>query len=333
MRGMLTASQPERMNDVNEKIAVVIPCYKVSEHIVPLIHKIGPEVSIIYVVDDCCPEGSGKLVQSRCTDPRVQVIFHSNNQGVGGALITGYKRAIHDSCDVVVKLDGDGQMDPSLISRFTHPIIRGNCDYTKGNRFYNIEDLRKMPKLRLFGNSILSFVNKLSSGYWTVMDPTNGYTAIHCRVLRILPLDKIDKRYFFEPDMLFRLNTVRAVVTDIPMTAIYGDETSNLNIRTTALTFPGKYLKRFLKRLSYNYFLRDFNAASVELIAGTGLLSFGFVYGVWHWLEASRTSTPASTGVVMLAALPVILGFQLLLAALSHDVSAVPQKPLHPSIF
>ncbi len=321
------------MTEINQRVAVVIPCFKVSRHILELLLKIGPEVSTIYVVDDCCPEESGKLVQSKCTDPRVKVIFNSINQGVGGAMISGYMQAIKDGQDVVVKIDGDGQMDPSLISRFVRPILNGSADYTKGNRFYNIEDLRQMPKLRLLGNSILSFVNKLSSGYWTLMDPTNGYTAAHCRVLQVLPLDKIERRYFFESDMLFRLNTVRAVVCDVPMTAIYAGETSNLNIRSVATSFPQKYLRCFLKRISYNYFLRDFSAASIQLIAGTGLLSFGCIYGGWHWIEANRTNIATSTGVIMLAALPVILGFQLLIATLSHDVANVPQKPIHPSIF
>lgn len=314
------------------KIAVVIPCFKVVKHILPLIQNIGNEVSKIYVVDDKCPEGTGKHVETNCLDPRVSVIYHSENQGVGGAMITGYRQSIKDQQDVVIKLDGDGQMDPALIERFAEPILNGKADYAKGNRFYSPENLEQMPAIRLFGNSVLSFVNKLSSGYWTIMDPTNGYVAIHCKVLKLLPLDKLEKRYFFESDLLFRLNTVRASVIDIPMTAMYGNEISNLSIRHTALSFPSKYLSRFIKRILYSYFLRDFNAASIELIAGLSLLIFGCTYGSWHWIQSSLTHVSTSSGVIMLAALPVILGVQFLIAALSYDVATAPRTAIHPLI-
>src|SRR5690606_32001950 len=151
------------------------------------------------------------------TDPRVRVIRHASNLGVGGAVITGYQAAIADGMDILVKLDGDGQMDASLIPDFIEPIINGEADYTKGNRFFDLEELRSMPRIRLIGNAVLSFMTKFSSGYWNLFDPTNGFTALHADVARYLPLSKISKRYFFESDMLFRLNTLRAVVHDIPM--------------------------------------------------------------------------------------------------------------------
>lgn len=320
------------MSTEHKNIAAVIPCFKVRAHILPLIASIGPEVDRIYVIDDCCPEGSGKHVQALCQDPRVKVIFHTDNKGVGGAVMSGYREAIAEKMEIVVKLDGDGQMDPSLVGRFIKPILSGMADYTKGNRFYNMEGLEQMPFIRLFGNSVLSFVNKLSSGYWTVMDPTNGYTAIHCKVLELLPLDKIEKRYFFESDLLFRLSLVRASVVDVPMTAVYGSEVSNLSIGKTALSFPMKYLGRFMKRIFYSYFLRDFNAASIQLVAGLGLFGFGSIYGAWHWVHSAQTHTATSTGVIMLAALPVILGVQFLIAALSYDVSNVPRSSVHTLI-
>ena len=138
---------------------------------------------------------------------------------------------------VVVKVDGDGQMDPRLIPSFVYPILRGEADYTKGNRFFDLESVRTMPRFRLLGNAILSFMTKLSSGYWNLFDPTNGFTAIHTDVARHLPFDKISRRYFFETDILFRLNTLRAVVVDVPMEAKYGDEVSNLKISKIVLEF------------------------------------------------------------------------------------------------
>jgi glycosyltransferase involved in cell wall biosynthesis len=230
-----------QMTQAAPVIAVVIPCYKVSRHILSVLANIGKEVAIIYVVDDKCPEGSGLLVQAQCHDPRVRVIFHDINKGVGGATISGYRQAVADGATVAVKIDGDGQMDSGLIPMFVHPILSGHADYTKGNRFFDIELLTSMPRLRLFGNSVLSLVSKVASGYWDIMDPTNGFTAIHTTVLKHLSLDKLDERYFFESDMLFRLNVTRAVVQDIPLEARYGDEESSLNIARVAREFPAKF--------------------------------------------------------------------------------------------
>ncbi len=308
-------------------IAVVIPCYRVKEHVLDVVGRVGAEVRDIFVVDDACPDRSGAHVAAHCRDPRVRVLYNERNLGVGGAVSEGYRAALDAGAEIVVKIDGDGQMDPALLPRLVAPIVAGKADYTKGNRFFSPENLRGMPPLRLVGNAILSFVNKLSSGYWDVMDPTNGYTAIHTTALSILPLRKIDPRYFFESDMLFRLGTLRAVVRDVPMVARYANEHSSLRIRNVVLRFPGSYLARFVKRVFYLYFLRDFNVGSLELVAGSLLLGFGALYGGYHWLYALSTG-PAPTGVIMLAALPVIIGFQLLLAAISFDVGNVPRTPL-----
>ncbi len=311
------------------QISVVIPCYNVKHHILSVIDSIGSEVSRIYVVDDKCPENTGKYVEEFCKDPRVRVVYNPENKGVGGATMAGYRQAMEDKSDIVVKIDGDGQMNPKLIPRFIQPIIEGCADYTKGNRFYSLESLETMPKIRIFGNAGLSFLSKLTSGYWNIMDPTNGYTAIHASVLSMLPLHKIDNRYFFESDMLFRLNTFRAVVREIPMDAIYGEEKSNLSILKVIKDFPAKHLVRFFKRLYYNYFMRDFNVCSVEIIFGTLLMLGGAIFGLIHWYLSIHRGIPATTGTVMLAALPVIMGFQLFLSAIHYDVMNIPKKPLH----
>lgn len=310
-------------------VAVVIPCYKVSRHIMGLLGRIGAEVQRIYVVDDCCPEGTGTLVQSQCKDARVQVLTNPQNQGVGGAVMTGYKAALRDGVDIVVKIDGDGQMPPELIPTFIDPIVRGLADYTKGNRFFSLDYLGRMPPLRIFGNTVLSFVSKACSGYWNLMDPTNGYTAVHTTVLAMLPLEKIHKRYFFESDMLFRLNIVRAVVHEMPMQAVYASEKSSMSLARVALEFPAQYLTRMLKRIFYNYFLRDFNICSLQILSGCGLLGAGALYGGYHWYHSyvNRLATPI--GIVMLASLLVILGFQLLLSATVFDTMNIPQHPLH----
>ena len=313
---------------MNSRLAVVVPSYKVRTHVLDVIARVPPLVERIYVIDDKCPQQSGQFVQEQCTDSRVRVIFHEENQGVGGAVRTGYRAALEEGMDIVVKVDGDGQMDPALIPHFTRPIERGKADYTKGNRFYRPESLKGMPPIRLFGNAALSFINKLSTGYWSIMDPTNGYTAIHTSVLREMPLHKLEKRYFFETDMLYHLNTMRAVVHDVPMDAVYADEESSLKVSKVLPEFIVKHVNRFFKRYVYLYLLRDFNIGSLYSLLGVVLCGLGVVFGGWAWLRSLTTGQPATSGTVMLAALPLIIGIQFLIAFLHHDVERVPSQPL-----
>lgn len=310
-------------------IAAVIPCFRVKRHILGVLAAIPAAVDRIYVVDDGCPEGSGAAVESGCSDPRVRVLRHERNEGVGGATLTGYRAALEDGATVVVRLDGDGQMDPALIPRLVGPILEGSADYAKGNRFFELEGLRAMPPLRLFGNSMLSFASKLSSGYWNVFDPTNGFTAIHATVLRQLPLDKLSHGWFFESDLLFRLGTIRAVVCDVPIPARYGDEESSLVVRRVVGEFAWKHLANTAKRIFYGYYLRNFNIASIEIALGIPLVAFGAWIGVTRWIDGYLHTTPATSGTVMLAALPVLVGIQLMLAFLSYDLQNVPRDVLH----
>lgn len=314
------------------RIFAVIPCYKVRGQVIGVIDAVPPEVTRIICVDDACPEQSGKFISEHCKDPRVRVVFHEQNKGVGGAMVTGYKAALEEGADIVVKIDGDGQMDPKLVPLFVAPLQKGLCDYTKGNRFFRPEDVRGMPRLRLFGNGVLSFLTKLSSGYWDVFDPTNGYTAIHAAVLKRLPLKKIDPTYFFESDMLFRLNVMRAQVRDIPMKAVYGGESSSLQVRLVAGPFLRKHARNFLKRVFYNYYLRDFNMASLELVFGLLFFVFGTAWSLVKWGAGAETGVPASAGTVMLGALPIIIGFQMILSFLQYDIQSVPKSPLHPNL-
>ncbi len=313
-------------------IAVVIPSYKVRRHVLGVIEAVGPEVEAIYCVDDACPDGSGDFIERNGTDLRVRVLRHSTNQGVGGAVMTGYRQAIDDGARVLVKIDGDGQMDPSLLPTFVAPILRGEADYTKGNRFWDLSEISQMPFLRRIGNLALSFMAKASTGYWDIFDPTNGYTAINADVARHLPYSSISKRYFFETDTLFRLNTMRAVVVDIPMDAKYGDEVSGLSVSKVLWEFSFKHMRNLCKRIAYNYYLRDLSIASLELLAATFLLGFGTAFGVWKWVESLSTGGFASTGTVMLSVLPMLVGVQCLLAFLGYDIANMPRRPLHPRL-
>ncbi|WP_242109645.1 glycosyltransferase family 2 protein [Luteimonas aquatica] len=309
-------------------IVAVIPCYRVRRQILDVIAGIPDFVDRILVVDDACPEGSGAEVEDKCPDPRVRVLRHASNAGVGAAMATGYREALACGASIAIKIDGDGQMDPAQLPHLLAPLLRGEADYTKGNRFFDLAVVERMPARRLFGNAVLSFMNKASSGYWAVFDPTNGYTAIHAAALRRLPLGKLSRRYFFETDMLFRLNTIGAVVEDVPMEARYGEESSNLRISRVVGPFLFGHLRNIGKRIFYNYFLRDFSVASVQLIAGVALLLFGTVFGGYHWWQSLRTGIANPVGTVILSALSLLAGLQLLLAFLSYDMAAPVRRPL-----
>jgi len=310
------------------KIHVVIPAYKVESQILALLPRIGKTVSKIWVVDDACPNGSGQLVAEKSKDERVRVLFHEENKGVGGAVITGYLAAIEAGAEIVVKIDGDGQMHPEDLPELVAPILAGRADYSKGNRFDSIEGLRVMPKIRILGNAGLSLISKLSSGYWSVNDPTNGYTAAHVKSLNRVGLHKLSNRYFFESDLLYRLNLVGAVVEDVPLPARYGDEKSNLKVSKVLFEFPYRHFKNYWKRIAYRFFLREWSVGSVELVAGLALTIFGLFFGLSSFFAAVSRDEATTAGQVTIASLAVILGFQLLLSFVSYDIQTEPRNPL-----
>ncbi|HEX5377396.1 MAG TPA: glycosyltransferase family 2 protein [Phenylobacterium sp.] len=308
---------------------LIIPCYKVRDHIGRVIARMPPWIEGVVCVDDACPEGSGDHIEQTIDDPRVHLVRLSQNQGVGGAVMAGYAEADRLGGRILVKVDGDDQMDLSYLGHLIAPILLGEADYAKGNRFTSISHLQSMPSVRVFGNAALSFAAKVSTGYWNVFDPTNGFTAIEASVARRVMEKRISKRFFFETDLLYHLGTLRAVVRDVPMRARYGEEVSNIRIGAIIGPFALKHMTNFAQRILGQYFVRDFNVATMELLAGTGLFLFGLIYGL-HWLAVRDPHQAASAGVVMTAALPVIVGVQLLLQAMNFDVSNVPTRAIHP---
>ncbi|WP_193366838.1 glycosyltransferase family 2 protein [Pelagibius marinus] len=314
-------------------IAVVIPCYYSAGTIEEVVRAVPGEVGAIICVDDASGDNQIDVLRKLASqEKRVEVLRHEKNRGVGAATISGYLRAIEKGARVIVKLDSDNQMNPAFIPAMAAPILSGEADYVKGNRFFDIERVRAMPGLRLFGNAGLTLMSRVSSGYWNVSDPTNGFTAIHADVAAILPLQKLHERYFFESDMLFRLNSFGARVIEQPIETRYGNEDSHLNIGHSLITFPFLHLRNFTKRLFYNYFLRGFDIASLYLLGGAALCFSGAMFGALTWMESARSGEPATTGTVMLSVTPLLLGFQLLLAFSHHDVARTPRTPIHPRI-
>jgi glycosyltransferase involved in cell wall biosynthesis len=308
---------------------VVIPCYRVTSHILQVIEKTPAWVEGIVCVDDACPDASGDFVAANAHDPRVKVVRLEKNIGVGGATLAGYREAARLGGRILVKVDGDDQMDMGYMAQLVAPILLGEADYAKGNRFTSVSHLRAMPTIRVLGNAALSFAAKVSTGYWNIFDPTNGFTAIEATVAKLVLEKRVSKRFFFETDLLYHLSTLRAVVRDVPMPSRYADEVSNIRISAIVGPFALKHLRNFAHRVLGQYFVRDFNAASLELVAGIFGILFGLGYAA-HYVATRVPGQVASAGVVMAAALPIILGAQLLLQAMNFDVLNVPSRPIHP---
>ena len=309
-------------------IVVVIPAYNESQHIGSVILSMPPEVASVIVVDDASRDRTVDVVR-QIADPRVTLIQHDSNRGVGGAVCSGYNQALALGADIVVKVDGDGQMDATKIGDLIAPILHHRADYAKGARFFKARASRRMPITRLIGNLGLSFITKLASGYWNVMDPANGFTAIHRQALEQLPLDNLSRGFFFETDMLIHLYYMQAVVADVQMPAYYGDEQSALNPFRVLLTFPGKLTRALIKRVLWRYFIHDFSACSLFVVVGMPLLLGGISFGAITWIHNSIRGLITPTGTVMLAVVPLLLGFQLLLEAIVLDIQNVPKIPIH----
>jgi dolichol-phosphate mannosyltransferase len=320
----MTAEQPW------PRVAVVIPCYKVASSIDAVVTSVSPEVWRIYCVNDCSPDDTRAAIQRRAKrDNRVRLVDRPQNGGVGAAFMSGVAAALEDNAHVIVKLDGDGQLNGTFVTDFAAPILTGEADYVKGNRFYDVERVLAMPRRRLIGNAGLSFLSKLSTGYWNLFDPTNGYIAIHAEVARLIPARKVHPRYFFESDLLFRLSILRARVIELPLETVYRDELSGVSEWRCLVTFPFLHMRNFMKRIFYNYLLRNFSLGSVTLPLGVLMLAFGSIYGLVRWIQSSESQEPATAGTVMLSALPIIIGIQLVLNFLAQDLASVPDRPAH----
>lgn len=305
-------------------VATVVPAHNESRHIGQVIRTMPDFVDQIILVDDASKDDTVEVARA-CGDARLVLLRTERNHGVGGATLLGYSKAVELNSDIVVKMDGDGQMLPEYLSSLLDAIIDQGYDYAKGNRFLASNTLWQMPKRRLIGNIALTFLTKLASGYWHVFDPQNGYTAIKASVLRRLDLNDIHNRFFFENDLLVNLNFLNFRVKDVAIPAKYGEEESDLSIFKIGLTFPFLLFKRYIRRIYRKYVLRDFSPIALFLFCGVALFLWGAFFGIYIWIKSYFTQHPTTTGTIMLALLPLILGFQLLLQALVMDMQESPK--------
>jgi len=311
----------------NQHLTIIIPAYKVEKHIKHVIESIPDFVKTIIVVNDASPD-STDLILSEISDPRLVVLTHENNQGVGGAMKTGYNHAVSLGSQIMVKMDGDDQMDPNKLLELISPIINLESDFTKGNRFLHLSQIKNMPFVRRLGNLGLTFLVKVASGYWQIFDPTNGFTAMHRSVWTNIDKSRIANDYFFETSLLIAMRHIGAVIKDVYIPARYQDEESSLSIRRVLFSFPGRLLKATTRRVIFQYYLYNFTFGSLALILGIIFILFGIIWGLFYWNESRISGVPATTGTVLIAVLPIILGVQLLLQFISQDMNDIPEKPL-----
>jgi len=312
------------------KVAVVIPCYRVSREIAGVIAEIPASVDRVIAVNDASPDDTAEALAA-VTDPRLRVIRHERNKGVGGATVTGMRAAIEEGYDVVVKLDGDGQMDPADIPRLVAPLASGAADHVKGSRYHHGEALASMPRWRFVGNVGLTFLNKLSSGYWNVLDPVNGYFATRADVLARMPLGRLSERYFFESDLLVRLNIIEARVLDLPQPARYAGEHSSLSVSRALFDFPPRLAAGFVRRIFWRYLFYDVSPVAIFALLGMLFCGFGLTFGGWHWIQSAIAGRATPLGTIMIAALTAIFGFQLLLQAMILDIGNTPRPGVRTS--
>lgn len=309
-------------------LAVVIPAYRAADTIEAVLKGLPNYLRHIIIVDDASPDKTSELVKAFANrDKRIVLVRHEQNQGVGGAMRTGFRKALELGAQVIVKVDGDHQMDSSHIPALVTPLLEGQADYAKGNRFRDFNSLRRMPLIRRVGNLGLSFLTKAATGYWNCFDPTNGFFAIRAEILAQLPLERIDRGYFFETSMLANLYLLDAFVLDVPMPARYRGERSSMSIWRVLIEFPAKLFATVLRRLLLRYFLFDFSMVSVYLLTGLPLLLFGLIFGSVKWVQYINLGIPAPTGTVILPTLALILGIQILLSAIEIDMNTAPKAP------
>lgn len=314
-------------------IGVVIPAYRVQDQIGWVLDNIPAFVSAIIVVNDASPDEAQKVIEERALkDDRIVPLRHEKNQGVGGAMLTGFTEALARNLDIIVKVDGDGQMDPAQIKDLISPLLENEADFTKGNRFRDFDALKQMPKTRLAGNLFASLLAKFATGYWNMFDPANGYLAARADALRALNFNDIARDYLFETSLLCELYHVRAVVRDVPMPAKYADENSSISYSRMIVRYPSALLMYAAKRVALHYFFYDFNIGSVYTLLGVPLLAFGMIFGAVKWIHYASIQVPAPTGTVLLAALAVLIGVQFLTQAVSFDLHAVPQDPISTTL-
>ncbi len=308
-------------------IAVVIPAYQAAESIQTTLRGFLPLADLVVVVDDASTDQTSRKVAD-LNERKIVLLRHDVNRGVGGATKTGIRAALERGAEIVVKVDADGQMDPAWFGVLLAPLLENRADVAKGNRWHDRVALLRMPLARRIGNLGLGFLTRVASGHWHVFDPNNGYIAWRSELLKKVDLDRVPDRFTFESGMLVQIALCGGAVEDVAIPARYGDETSHLSVSSAPFRFFPYLAGAFLRRLWRQYFVLDFNAVSLFLVAGVPMVAFGAVFGAYHWARSIETGHPATAGTVIVAALPVLLGIIFLLQAMVLDIGQARRRKI-----
>jgi glycosyltransferase involved in cell wall biosynthesis len=302
-------------------IAVIVPAYNEEKLISKVLKTIPTFVDHIVVVDDASNDRTGEVAKiHQKEDSRIIYLRHQANEGVGGAIATGYKWARDNEVSISVVMAGDAQMDPKDLPKLLDPVVNGEVDYSKGNRLFTGKAWRVIPKTRYLGNAVLSFLTKIASGYWHVADSQSGYGAVNLEVLKTIDLDSIYKRYGMPNDFLVRLNVYHFRVRDVPVNPVYGiGERSGIRISTVIFTLSFLLVKLFLWRLREKYIIRDFHPLVLFYLLGFVLTPIGVVFGCYLLVYRLLTGPVAATSA-LLAAFFAISGLQSLFFAMWFDM-------------
>jgi glycosyltransferase involved in cell wall biosynthesis len=305
-----------------QRIAAVVPAYNEAKLIERTIGTMPDFIDHIIVINDCSTDDTSALAR-QSNDPRVTVIDHAKNTGVGGAILDGHKLALELGADINVVMAGDGQMDPAYLPDLLDPLCDHGYEFTKANRFYSSTSYRGMPLIRVLGSIALSFATKVGSGYWNLFDPQNGYTAVHRSALRRLDLSRIARGYEFENDLLIWLNIVNARAKDVPIPANYGEEVSTMKLHRVVGSIGGLLIRGFWRRMFLKYVLLSFSPVALLFFTGLALVLFGLAVGVWVVVETLGPPV-ATTASVLLSVGPLLSGIHMLISALTLDIQATP---------
>ena len=299
-------------------VAVVVPAHNESRLVGRVVTTSPDLVDHVIVVDDASTDGTAEAAES-VGDKRLEVVRLTENQGVGGAILAGHRKALELGADVAVVMAGDAQMNPDHLPALLDPIAEGDAQFTKANRFYAYGSFTGMPRHRILGNVLMSFMTKAASGYWGLFDPLNGYTAVHRTALERLAFDRIAKRYDFENDLLIHLNILRVPARDVPIPALYGDEVSGIRIGRVGWSMMRRLWRGFWHRIWRKYVVQSFSPVALLLFSGLGLLTLGLLVGIF--IIANTLGPPvASAGTVLLCVGPLLSGLHLLIFAMFLDI-------------
>jgi len=279
-------------------------------------------VDHIIVVDDASTDGTAKAALEP-RDPRVALLSHQHNQGLGASLIDAHLAALETDAQIMVVMAGDGQMDPAYLPALLDPIVDTEVVFTKGNRFFASRSWEGMPNHRILGNIVLTFLTKFATGYWNLFDPQNGYTAIARSASERINWEAVARDYSFENDVLAQLGLQRAAIRDVDIPAMYGAEVSGIRLSRVVPDILRTLRRAFWRRFWLQYVVRSFSPVALFFFTGMALMTWGFLFGLWvSWMSIGPAE--ASTATVMLVVLPLLVGLQLLLAAMVIDVINSP---------